>query len=144
MSNILKYTSIESFITEWGDRPDENNFPVSSRCDFESKIFHLQIAQPRKSIFIDVVIENFDADLSLRYPKWRVPDLCPDNDDYTTLINEKEKIEQENKMMREEIKSIHDFAKVLIENNISVDITDFIDIKKDTEKVLNKLTKDES
>jgi hypothetical protein len=53
-----------------------------------------------------------------------------------------EKLEQENKMMREEIKSIHDFAKVLIENNISVDITDFIDIKKDTEKVLNKLTKD--
>jgi cell shape-determining protein MreC len=62
---------------------------------------------------------------------------------YELKLYSRRKLEQENKMMREEIKSIHDFAKVLIENNISVDITDFIDIKKDTEKVLNKLTKDE-
>jgi hypothetical protein len=63
---------------------------------------------------------------------------------YEQKLYSRKKLEQENKMMREEIKSIHDYAKVLIENNISVDISDFIDIKKDTEKILNKLTKDES
>jgi hypothetical protein len=100
----MDYESINDFIEEWGAQPDENNFPVSSFCDFDNATFYLTIAQERKSRFARIKIKNFNPyDASLRYPKWKVPDFSPDNNDYQELYNKAEQLEQENAKLKERI-----------------------------------------
>jgi hypothetical protein len=103
----MNYESLIDFINEWGEHPDENNFPVSSFCDFDNATFYLTIAQERKSRFARIKIKNFNpSDASLRYPKWKVPDFSPDNNDYQELYNKVEQLEQENAKLKERINEL--------------------------------------
>jgi len=100
----MDYESINDFIKEWGTQPDENNFPISSFCDFDNAIFYLTIAQERKSRFARIRIKNFNPYDALQYPKWKVPDFSPDNSDYQRLYNEIEQLEQEKSKLKERLR----------------------------------------